>query len=243
MVLSRERYLETLEREGETLAAAARGRLSLPVPTCPGWTVGDLLDHTGGVYRFWTQIATGMTDRSMVVREPGPAPEVVVEWFEEGLARLTETLRSADPDTPIWTWAPVEDPTVSWIIRRMAHETCVHRWDAQNAVGSPNSIESEFAADGIDELLFVFLPAWPELHRGDGTTAHVHSTDAEGEWFVRMDDGNFTVTREHKKGDVALRAPAGDVLLALWERIPLTDLEVLGDESAAKTLIAGIDRT
>jgi len=241
-VLSNEVYLDFLEKDGGALAAAARGNLDPPVETCPGWSVGDLVDHTGKVHRFWAQIAAG-ADRSSVVRESAPDPERVVEWFEEGLAHLTTTLRSADPDRSIWTWAPVEHPTVAWIIRRMAHETAIHRWDAQAAVGHPDPIDAGFAADGIDELLFVFLPAEPQLHKGDGRRAHIHCTDVEGEWLVQMQEGAFTVVREHSKGDAAIRGPAADVLLALWERVPFSNVEVLGDESVPGALIAAIDRT
>jgi len=241
-VLSHDVYFESLERDGRSLAAAARGNLGPPVPSCPGWSVGDLVEHMGMVQRRWAQIATG-ADGSSVVRESAPIRDLVVEWFEEGLEQLVKTLRSADPDRPIWTWAAVEEPTVSWIIRRMAHETAIHSWDVQSALGDVDQLEREFAADGIDELLFVFLPSERDLHKGDGRTAHIHCTDVEGEWSVKMEDGNFTVSREHSKGDVALRGPAGDVLLALWERVPLPRIEVLGDDSAARMLIAAIDRT
>lgn len=241
-MLDRGSYLDAISREGRALAAAGKGNLTSAVPSCPGWSVGDLVEHIGQVHRFWAQIATGL-DRDSVVRESAPAPELVVEWFEHGLARLVDTLRSADPGAPIWTWAPVEDPTVDWIFRRMAQETTVHRWDAQSAVGHPDQIGAEFAADGIDELLYVFLPSEPQLHKGDGRTAHIHCTDVPGEWHIRMDDGGFTVTREHEKGDVALRGPASDLLLALWERIPLSRLETLGDGAAATALLAAIDRT
>jgi len=242
-VLSRDRYLAILEREGRALAEAARGRLAPPVPSCPDWTVGELVAHTSGAHRFWAQMAAGLGDPRSAVRASAPAPELVVEWFEDGLTRLLDTLRAADPASPVWTWAPIENPTVSWIIRRMTHETVVHRWDVQNALGAPGSIEPELGSDGIDELLFVFLPAERELHRGIGATAHIHCTDTEGEWVVRMTDGDFTVTREHAKGDVALRGPAADLLLALWERVPLSEIEMLGDESDARALIAAIDRT
>jgi hypothetical protein len=47
-----------------------------------------------------------------------------------------------------------------------------------------------------------------------------------------------TVTREHAKGDAALRGPAADLLLALWHRLPLDDLDVVGDRAVAERFVA-----
>ena len=45
------RYL-LLPREGGLLADTAEGGdLEAPVPACPGWTVGEVVRHTGSVYR------------------------------------------------------------------------------------------------------------------------------------------------------------------------------------------------
>jgi hypothetical protein len=35
------------------MATAAAGNLDTPVPSCPGWTVADLVAHTGAVHRIW----------------------------------------------------------------------------------------------------------------------------------------------------------------------------------------------
>lgn len=242
MTLTREHYLSALQRDGTDLASAARGNLPARVPGCPEWTVADLVDHTGEVHRFWIQIAGGVTDPRQAVRESPPAPDLVVEWYEEGLGKLLEKLRTVDPDQPIWTWAPVERPTASWIVRRMAQETAVHRWDAERAAGTRKPIEAELASDGVDELLYVFLPADPRLHRGGGETVHLHCTDVAGEWLVRLRAGGFEVTSEHAKGDAAVRGPASDLLLALWGRIPFDELEILGDETLPPKLLAAIDR-
>ncbi|MGH2735458.1 MAG: maleylpyruvate isomerase family mycothiol-dependent enzyme [Actinomycetota bacterium] len=242
MTLSREHYLTSLRRDGGDLAAAARGNLEARVPGCPEWNVADLVDHIGEVHRFWGQIAGGTTNPRDTVRESPPAPELVVEWYEEGLAKLVETLRTIDPDLPIWTWAPVANPTASWIVRRMTQETAVHRWDAQQATGNVKPIEAELASDGIDEILYVFLPAKLDRHNGGGETVHIHCTDVAGEWMVRLNDGGFEVTSEHGKGDAALRGPASDLLLALWGRIPFERVELIGDETVPPKLLAAIDR-
>ena len=107
----------------------------------------------------------------------------------------------------------------------------MHRWDAQNAVGDPSDIANDLAVDGIDELLFVWLPTAAPLQEPPGTSIHIHTTDSDGEWLAVLDE-EPVVTREHAKGDAALRGPASDVLLYLWDRIEPPSLEIHGDRAA-----------
>jgi predicted lipid carrier protein YhbT len=65
--------------------------------------------------------------------------------------------------------------------------------------------------------------------RSRGETMHLHSTDHEGEWLVRMEPDGLRVSREHAKGDAAVRGPAADLLLVVVGRAPATTVEVLGD--------------
>jgi uncharacterized protein (TIGR03083 family) len=120
----------------------------------------------------------------------------------------------------------------------MAHETTIHRVDAELAAGRPvGPIAPDLAVDGIDEVLTVFVPVFgPDRSPGDGRTVHLHATDTEGEWLVRFDPGAVTVETGHAKGDAAVRGPAGELLLWLWGRRPLDGLEVFGDRDAAEAL-------
>ena len=70
---------------------------------------------------------------------------------------------------------------------------------------------------------------------------HLHCTDVAGEWFV-VDgpDGGLITTREHAKGDCALRGSASDLIFALWRRLPLERIDVIGDAELAARFI---DRT
>ena len=68
---------------------------------------------------------------------------------------------------------------------------------------------------------------------------HLHCGDVPGEWTVRpTDDGELHVTREHAKGDAAIRGGASDILLALWRRQPLTSVDVVGDAEIAARFVA-----
>jgi len=129
-------------------------------------------------------------------------------------------------EQPMWSWSRVKK--VGFVPRRMAQETAVHRWDAQNAIGDPSDIDGDLAVDGIDELLFVWLPSEAPLKEPPGSSVHVHTTDADGEWLAVLDE-EPVITREHAKGDVALRGPSSEVLLYLWGRVDPSSLEIHGD--------------
>ena len=139
----------------------------------------------------------------------------------------------------MYSFAPDHQRAGFWP-RRMAHETAVHRVDAEQAVGAAvGAIEPAFGVDGIDEILTIFVPALgADRSPGDGRTVHLHSTDAEGEWLIRFDPDRIDVATGHAKGDAAVRGPAGDLLLWLWGRRPLDGLEVFGDPGAADALRA-----
>ena len=150
--LTPQEYIAALRREGGALAQAARQDPTRPVPYYPGWSVADLVAHTGAVHRWVLGIVRSRaTER--VPREPyeDRDPLRLLAWFEEGLAALAGELRAADPSEPVWSFGA--DQTVGFWQRRMAHETAIHRWDAQSAFGDAQPIEPRLAATGIGESL------------------------------------------------------------------------------------------
>ena len=124
----------------------------------------------------------------------------------------------------------------------MAHETAAHLGDAQQTAGTAPSIDAALASDGIDEFLQWFAPNVPDGTAPLGGSVHLHCTDVAGEWFV-VDgaEGGLTVTREHAKGDCALRGAAGDLLFVLWRRLPLDRADVVGDGDLAARFVARPD--
>ena len=67
-----------------------------------------------------------------------------------------------------------------------------------------------------------------------GQSLHLHRTDGEGEWMVRLGpDGEVSTERTHGKGDVALRGPASSLYLWCLSRVPADDLELFGDPAVA----------
>ena len=191
------------------------------MPSCVGWTVHDVVGHVGRVYRSVGEILRDRLQepppRHLPAAPPGAA---VVDFYEEAHAELVELLSAAGPDERVWTWSG--DHRVGFYTRRMANETAVHRWDAESAHGRAAPVDAGLAVDAIDEYLDIVLPFSlrnfeRELPVG---SLHLHRTDGDGEWLLESRDGTLVVERAHRKGVAAVRAPASDLLLLLWNRRP-----------------------
>lgn len=228
--------VEILDREGRLLAAAAEGAgTEAKVPTCPDWQVRDLLRHTGMVHRW---AAAFVAEGHMSYHPDGGLPDLdgaeLLAWFREGHRYLVGTLASAPPDVECWHFLPAPSPLAFWA-RRQAHETTVHRVDAESALGGPHSeIAPAFAADGIDELLSGFHARERSKVRSDTPRVlRVRATDADGAtWTVRLSQEPPATTRGAAgDADCEVAGTAGQLYLALWNRLPFP--EVTGDTDLA----------
>ncbi|MBO0814565.1 MAG: maleylpyruvate isomerase N-terminal domain-containing protein, partial [Actinobacteria bacterium] len=134
-------YVGALRRQGELLAGAAqRAGLTAVVPSCPGWAVRDLLKHTGYVHRWATGfVAEGLTrpggSSEKEILSQGPADAELLGWFCEGHAALVRALNAAAPDLNCWAFLAAPSPLAFWA-RRQAHETAIHRVDAERAAST-----------------------------------------------------------------------------------------------------------
>jgi uncharacterized protein (TIGR03083 family) len=236
-----EDYISALRREGRLLGdVAERADLDAPVPSCPGWTVAELLWHIGDAHDFWGGVVSSrVTDRSQAPAAPDrPADAELLAWYRAGLDRLAERLAAADPATPVWTWASQKD--VAFVQRRMALETVVHRVDAElAATGRASPIDPALAVDGVDEFLRFFARERAKGAEEVGGSVHLHATDANGEWLVTEAGGDLQVSRGHAKGDAA-GGTASDLLLLLWRR-GRGAVEVHGDQAVLDRLLARAD--
>jgi uncharacterized protein (TIGR03083 family) len=224
-----EEYLASIRTDAAAVAALVDEHRAADVPSCPGWSVEQLVGHLGRVHRWVTAMVRARSaDR---LDFPGRPDHVDGEWLLEGVTELTSALEEAGPDVPMFTF-PNGGGTSRFWFRRQAEETAVHRWDAENAAhpGKADPIDTEVALAGVDELLDVFFHG----RKADlGGSIHFHATDSpHGEWIARLDDdGALEVGHGHEKGDCALRATASDLLLWLWGRpVDEAGLEVFGDE-------------
>ena len=250
-MISPDRWYDEITGSTATLAQLADGAdLTRTVPTCPEWTMRQLITHVGRAHRWATAIVTTRSAAPIPFREVPdgklPAdPREHAGWLRAGAAGVVDAVRAARDDQ-VWTH-PGPGPAWYWG-RRMAHETAVHRADAQIALGQRPQIDPVTAADGIDEWLgFLAAPDpgedQPALAGLHGKVLHVHVTDEEvaaGEWMIRPAADGVTVEPGHGKGDVAVRGPASDLLLVLMRRVPPGDppVEVLGDAAVLDDLLA-----
>jgi uncharacterized protein (TIGR03083 family) len=229
-------HIAALRREGELLAAtAAKTDFNTPIPTCPEWRMRDLLRHVGGVHRWATAHVGQRRTRPMGEAEENelmgtlPEDDRLVEWFREGLAALVHTLEVAEPDLACWSFLPAPSPLAFWA-RRQAHETSIHRADAEGAGGSITVFPPALAADGIDEMLFGFASRPGSKLRADPpVTMHFHASDAGREWLVHITPDRAEVRSAHGAGDCAVHGRASDIYLLVWNRQTPDGLEVHGD--------------
>jgi uncharacterized protein (TIGR03083 family) len=229
-------HIEALRAEGTRLAdAALLATPGDPVPTCPEWDVGDLVTHTGQVHRWATAYVAGRRTSAMSPDEeevawgPEPSDDHLVEWFVEGHADLVEALTDAPDDLECWTFLPAPSRRAFWA-RRQAHETAIHRVDAESAVGAITPVAAAFAADGIDELLYGFFARPRRNPRVDtDCTLMLRATDTNETWFVRMGPSGYLATGEAGDADCTVSGSANELYLLLWNRGMAEDLDLLGE--------------
>jgi uncharacterized protein (TIGR03083 family) len=239
--LSLDQQVEAIRTEGNRFwDAIASADLAGRVPSCPDWTVKDLAQHLTAVQVGWTDIVEHPADdpteaftTAAATRERASGTDELVALGREATTRMLEVFASADPRQRTWTWATQQD--VAFVTRHQVQEAAIHRWDAQASAGAnEDPIAPDVAADSIDEFLMLTRPAAAGGAPDLPGTVHLHCTDVDGEWFVHPDG---RVEAIHAKGDVALRGSASDLLLALYRRIPVDDLDVIGDRDLARTFL------
>ncbi|QOV40258.1 maleylpyruvate isomerase family mycothiol-dependent enzyme [Streptomyces ferrugineus] len=231
-------YVRVLDRAGRLLAAAAEeAGADAKVPTCPDWQVRDLVRHTGMVHRWAAAfVAEGHTS----YHPDGGLPDLdgaeLFAWFREGHRHLLDTLVGAPADVQCWHFLPAPSPLAFWA-RRQAHETTVHRFDAESARGgTPSEIDPGFAADGIDELLRGFH-ARPKsrVRSAELRVLRVRATDTDDAvWTVRLSQEPPVTERgaaAAAQADCEIAGPADRLYLSLWNRLPFP--QVTGDASVA----------
>lgn len=226
-------YLEHVKRDGARIAQVADGNLDKDVPSCPGITVADLLVHTMATCAFWT----GALQQNRFPEGDMPSfGNDPLDAHRQSFEAFVQTAAGRDPDDTTWTWAG--EGKVRFWYRRAAQELAVHRWDFENAVGTPLPIDPTLALDGIDELLFVFgpstgnpdFPGASAMFKGEGQTIRLEATDLDAPiTFVAHPDRFESV--DSAEPDVTARGTASDLLLFIWGRVSPDTLEVAGDRS------------
>ena len=231
-------YVEQLRRDGERLATVASfADPGAPVPTCPDWSLRDLVHHVGGVHRWATGFVRGAG------RQPpdGDLERFVEGWPEDaGLVRGSRTATgaswkrsvSAPADLETWTFLEAPTPLAFWA-RRQAHETAIHRVDAESTGGDVTGFPTGFAVDGIDELLLRFAnrPGRPLPAVETTRSMVVRAKDEPRSWRVTFAPSGFQIEADPIDDDAELLVTddASELYVLLWNRREVASSEMEGE--------------
>ncbi|GAA4863281.1 maleylpyruvate isomerase N-terminal domain-containing protein [Saccharopolyspora rosea] len=237
------RMLDVLGIEAQLLIAATHdAHADLPVSGVSGRTVGQTVQHLGDLCED-TLSWLGESDVAGRRWElpPNPGLREVTNRFAVRMADVLAELGVRPPDEPCPTWWP-EDHTSRFWARRMLHATTLHRVDVQTAAGIEAApIDTDVAADGIDEALRVWFGY---RLRALGVTATrscsvgVHA--AGRSWLVTADPSGAAVVGSTEAGtatpDAVVGGEAAAVHLWLRGRLPDRAVETSGDPDAIAQL-------
>lgn len=241
-------HVEQMRIETQRLVEriAATG-LATAVPTCPGWTMRDLAVHTAMAHRW----AAAVIERRVQSRTDVTPMEALgtvppdgefAGWLTAGQQHLGEVIAATPPDADFWRFMRNATSSLAFWARRQAHETAIHRVDADLAGGvQPGGVAARFAADGVDELVLGFAPRY-RPGPITATTIRFSATDVGRAWTVALAEGSIEATTDGAAADADLRidATAADLYLLLWNRGGIERATLHGDASALDTWRAAV---
>ncbi|WP_406738434.1 maleylpyruvate isomerase family mycothiol-dependent enzyme [Streptomyces sp. NBC_00853] len=239
-------------------AVASAPSLDVQVPTCPEWTLFDLAQHIGEGRRDWAvTVAAGPAPAKSVAEGAPTAPrerEALLAWLAESTEQLVDALRKAGPDRGCWSWwETLYSPHTSGAVaRHQLQQLAVHTYDAQITLGDPQPLPEEVALDGVEEFLSTCVAttsAWPhkpavlDFHASEGRSWRL-SLSADGARVARLEGpGTTPATAGDQDPDAAVaffsaRGTANELVLSLYDRIPIDSLELDGDRGLFEQLSA-----
>ena len=235
-------HITAVGQEAKLFAqAAGQGGLDVDISTCPGWNMRELVRHLIEIH-LWAAAHVAqphdkpwvddLAELAVFWPELGvfwPEDDELVDWYLKVNANLVTSLESAPLDVGAFTFLPAPSPLAMWA-RRQAHETAIHRFDAENGAGIASTFDPVFAADGVDELLAAFAPRKNELSIATAQAMVVRATDTDDVWHVTMAPDGISTVRSDGPADVTLTGDASDLYLALWNRTRDANVTVTGDQ-------------
>ncbi len=226
-----DQYCDELDLEVDRFAdALTTADLAARVPSCPKWNVADLTRHLGTVHR-WAEhlVRTRATTRIRLADTELGEIEVSDEWLRAGGHALSATLRAADPDQSMWAWGA--DQHVRFWSRRQLHETLVHRFDLELAIGVTSQVDPAIAADAIDEFFSnltcdhdVEITSRPSHPSGE--RLQFRAKKGFGEWNVELRPDGYSFVGEGGWFDAVVIGEPAEMLALVLRRRPLKECDV-----------------
>lgn len=230
-------FPQVVDAEASRISQIARtGPLDARVPHIPRWTVSDVVAHLGGVHRW----AAGVVESGSMEtghRRGRDTGDALIDWFDEGADYLVDVLSTTPVDQKCANFSRGSPKVVGFWLRRQAHETTMHRWDAESATDSLSPIDPVLAADGIDELFRVFTRT-----RGKQVLAgpvRFAPSDSDLTWTVGPVDPAGRVDLVDADPVAVATGTSENLLLVLWKRLPLDAVSVSGDRQIVADFVAG----
>lgn len=249
-ILPNDKFIDAVIHNSAALVRAAERGLDAAVPSCPGWTVRDVVNHMGMLQRQKAfVVGEDRTDNEFVLDPPG---DDLLGWFREGTELLVKVLKSTSPEAKRWSWFPSGQTAGFWC-RRISQETLIHRVDVELAHNAVTTVDEDMATDGVDEALVVFLmrkPSWVTITPSD---SFIRLKTPQRSWLLQEADmsgktrsgpelsGPAIVLQDSGHGSPVaceISGAASALDLWLWGRGDLSNLVVTGDASHADRLRA-----
>ncbi|MFM9451923.1 maleylpyruvate isomerase family mycothiol-dependent enzyme [Streptomyces europaeiscabiei] len=226
-------------------SAALRGSVAdspdpdVRVPSCPDWSLRDLVEHLTEVHRFWAAaVVAGPSEKPPTVAAAGDAlPDNLLDRSAAATQELIAALRAAGPAKSCWTWWVGTDvPTTSGAVaRHQVQEAAVHAFDAELAAGTPQPVPAVVALDGIAEFIGVShgtAGPWPH----EPTRVGLHASEGES-WLLDLAAPGSHADHDPHETTADLHGTASDLLLTLHGRLPLDSLRSEGDRTTLENLL------
>ena len=225
-----------VEHTRRLAGAAAEAGPDAPVPTAPGWTIADLVEHVGQTQHWVAEmIERRITDPAQLPTEMAVLPTDPGEWqawLSGSAARVASACSDDALDAPVFNPAMDERTGARFWLSSVLNEVVVHGFDAANAAGRSIDVDPDVAAALItNHLAMLTSPTWAmqrsasaDAIRGSGQTLLWMANDtADGAWFIerRPEGAMWQHGTEH--ADVTVTGPASVLLLTLTRRLPLAD--------------------
>ena len=239
-------------------AVSTASTLDVQVPTCPDWTLRDLVHHLGEGRRSWAATVAAGPAATSRIRPPSDGaaaaprePGALDAWLGASTELLLDALRDAGPDRACWTWwGDSQSPqTCGAVARHQLQEVAVHTYDAQLTAGAPQPLPTDVALDGVEEFLSTCCATtspWPH----EPAVVDYEATEGRS-WRLWLSADGARVARRagaDAPGSAATGRDTADtratgtaseiVLAAFYGRRPLEALTIEGDRRVVDRLIA-----
>jgi len=154
----------------DLLASAGEGDLGRPTP-CPAYTLGDLIQHVGGLALAFSAAACKDAGPMTEQQPSGDAARLPADWrtrIPRDLAVLAQAWREPDAWMGMTRIAGMDAPA-AMVGQTVADELAVHGWDVARALGQPYRADPDVLATArsfLEQFASPDAPAGPDVPFG-----------------------------------------------------------------------------